>query len=103
VTEDFGIPYLEEGVEAGIARAHRYGLEAPDYVIRQMVRLLRLVIVSWPTELDEKFLVLFVENATVAIIARSVNDPDPFSSFGEDDLLAFLAHSAAFFDSFKHR
>lgn len=103
MTEVFDIPYIEEGVQAGIERASRYGLEASAEVIDNTVRMLLHVIEGWPSELNERFLILFVENTTVAAIARSVHYPEPFPPLGEDDLRAFLAHSAAFFNSFKHR
>jgi hypothetical protein len=90
------------GVQAGVERALRYGLEPRDFLIDETVRPLTYVISSWPEELNERFLVLFVENVIVAAIARSIYS-ERFPTFEVDELRAFLAHSAAFFNSFKHR
>jgi hypothetical protein len=68
--------------------------------VEEFVGQLTDVIDSWPEALNERFLVVFVENATVAAIARYVYGADPLR---EDDLRAYLEHSAAFLDSWVHR
>jgi hypothetical protein len=111
------VPGIDEGVEAGIARAERYGLEAGPEVIEVTRDTLARALRAWPDELHERFIALFAENATVAAIARSTYEPWRFeyphyhdeseawyaAVFTRDELLAFLAHSAEFFNSFKHR
>jgi hypothetical protein len=111
VTERFGIPYIDEGMQAGVARALRHGLEPPPSWSEEtrIGEAFMYVISSWPVEeldtgamndLSERFILLFVENVTVAAIARSVYESAPLEI---DDIRAFLAHSVVFFDSFKHR
>jgi len=111
--------YIDEGIQAAIARAGEYGLEPTDWLVDLTRNALVSVIGAWPDELHERFIVLFAENVMVAATARerlepgrierSMEDrrsrrgeesPDPFE---EGELLAFLAHSTAFFNSFKHR
>jgi hypothetical protein len=114
--EGMPVPGIDEGVEAGRVRAERYELEAPDDVIEGTRNALAHVIEVWPDELHERFIALFAENATVAAIARITYEPwrteypieydaPAYSEvpFTRSELLAFLAHSAAFFNSFKHR
>ena len=78
-----GIPYIDEGIRAGMERACRYELAIPDEVLsepriaEEFARQLTDVINSWPEHLNERFLVLFVENATVAAIARHVYEAFP--------------------------
>jgi hypothetical protein len=66
-----------------------------------------------PDDLHERFIILFAENATIAAIARVALEPQRFEHHGnpestsdpfeEGELMAFLGHSAAFFNSFKHK
>jgi hypothetical protein len=118
VTEVSGTQYIDEGIQAAIERAEEYGLDASFELLAFTREALVSVIGDWPDELHERFIVLFAENVTVAAIARDrlehgriarrieyqenrgEESRDPFE---EGELLAFLAHSTAFFNSFKHR
>jgi len=100
--EMFGIPYIDNGLRAGVERAREDELEVPDEVLYETGLKLEKVIdgEGWSDELDEGFLKSFVAGATVANIARYVNEADPLQ---EDDLRAYLEHTVAFYDSFSHR
>ncbi len=122
MTDVSWIQYINEGMAAALVRADRYGLEPSEWVFELTREALVSVIAAWPGELHERFISLFAENVTVAAIARDrlehgrierrIDDQayredreegeirDPFE---EGELLAFLAHSTVFFNSFTHR
>src|SRR5215208_91291 len=74
-----GRPGLEEGIRAGIERAQRHDLDVTGMAIDLIGPALESVIANWrfedESELHERFIALFAENATVAAIARVYFEP----------------------------
>lgn len=97
----------EAGFSAGVERVRYHfegfedrfevSFEVPDDFRNQVYGVLE----SWPErELSDGFVTLFAESAAVAHIVRIAYNDTPLN---EDELRAFLGHSASFFNSFKHR
>jgi hypothetical protein len=90
---------FEEGVQIGIDRAGNTGLEIPMDSLVNVRSTLAEALATWPEELSERFVTLFVENITVASIARFAYGDFPLKV---EDIRGFLGHSAAIFNSFRH-
>jgi thiosulfate/3-mercaptopyruvate sulfurtransferase len=97
------IVVFESGVRRGMDRVERHGLHVSRDQLEHSLVTLRTILESWPIPhevLSRRFVALFVENAVVASSARiAYGEP----ALTEAELLAFLGHSVAFFNSFKHR
>jgi hypothetical protein len=91
---------VSTGVQAGTGRARRRFQNQSLDLDGQSRDTIETVLGWWPLDLHGEFVRLFVELSTMASIARSFNQ-EPLLS--EDELAAYLAHSASFFNSFKHK
>lgn len=91
---------VTNGIQMGTSRARRrfqnYNLDL-DGLSRDRIET---VLGWWPLELHEAFVELFIELATTASITRTHNQEPPLT---EDEVAAYLAHSASFLNSFKHK
>lgn len=93
-------PSIDAGVKAGRDRALSNGFEtSPEALFEDSQRLQNLIFPSLE-RVRERFLVLFVENATVAAIARDFYGEPPLDN---EELMAFFEHLADFLNSFTHR
>jgi hypothetical protein len=92
---------LTRGIQAGILRAQTYRLEvegSPE-LIRSAFETTRDLVARNETEISDRFIELFGELVTVAVIARFTYGDDALT---ERDLDAYLRHSLYFHNSFQH-
>jgi hypothetical protein len=99
------------GVQAGVARASRYGLEArpdllarlaadpvrlPDDVPEALAEAKRLMSQS---DVSDRFTELFAEMVTVAVVSRHAYADAPLQA---SEIETYLDHSFSIFNSFRH-
>lgn len=89
------------GVELALQRARGYGIEVPfDAIVEtETLAMMQEVIETWPTSLTSRFQTVFVENVTLATIARVRYEDRPLN---HADIRAYLGHSEMLFNSFTH-
>jgi len=91
---------VTDGVKMGTDRVRRHFQNfSLDLDGRSRDRI-ETILGWWPHDLHDDFVKLFVELATLASITR-VENHEPLLT--EDELAAYMAHSASFFNSFKHK
>ena len=91
---------VNNGVTSGTRRARNRFQHLSLDLDSQSRHRIETVLGWWPKDLHGAFVKLFVELATMASIAR-VKNQEPILT--EDELAAYLAHSASFFNSLKHK
>ena len=89
---------LTAGVNAGISRISPY-FDIERNRLLSIEEDIRSAIDDWPFELNDPFVALFAEVVTVAATARIANEERPLDT---DEILAYLAHSYSFLNSWKH-
>jgi len=89
-----------EGIRLGVQRA-RLKLENRDIVLsEQGQQLIRDSMERFPDELSGRFVELFAEMATIAVVTRAEYEEPDLTAENFDE---FLGHSIFFMNSFRHR
>ncbi|MDT0501755.1 MULTISPECIES: hypothetical protein [unclassified Halomonas] len=91
---------IEAGIDAGIGRSNEFLGSVPQMDFDEFRNELDSIFMAWPEELSPRFLALFSELAIIAAISRAKYEHPALT---RDDLVAYLAHSASFVNSFKHK
>lgn len=89
---------VKQGLDAGYARIEK-ALGVQRAQLGFVDSKIRDVLASWPLQLSDRFVVLFSELVMVAAAAR-VKYKEP--QLREDEIRAYLAHSAFFLNSWGH-
>jgi hypothetical protein len=91
---------VNNGVKMGTQRARQHFQNLSLNLDGQSRDLIETILGWWPNDLHDDFVELFIELATLASITR-ISNQEPLLT--KDELAAYLAHSASFFNSFKHK
>jgi hypothetical protein len=106
ISRDFRI-----GLEAGLDRAERHGLDVPPEAKEQRLAGARLGEADLPDALvtayqlthredvSGRFVELFAEIVTVAVLARHTYGDEPLTA---SEVETYLNHSYSIFNSFRH-
>jgi hypothetical protein len=91
---------LGTGIQAGIVRAQSHGMEFDQASLYESVpHLTDGFLASVAAESNPRFVELFTELVTVAVIARSSYEEAPLE---ERQVEEYFHQSAAFLNSFRH-
>jgi hypothetical protein len=91
-----------EAFQSGVRMAaERFGLRAPEYgnALEETSSQLQSAVEKWPFEVSSRFIQYIGEIIGVAAVAREVNG---YPKLTQDQIVAYLAHSADILDSLKH-
>lgn len=92
---------IHDGFFSGLDHAQSYfdELESEE-VDPEIIERLYEIFSAWPAELSPRFVFMFARFTGLAAGSRVANQ-EP--SLSDDQIVAFLGHSASFFNSFKHK